>query len=261
MTPRERLQNGFYNEWLNWFSGDFKERMTQLLNRNQGKGRDVELAEAGRDFAIRLDFFAQVPAVRKSWRALVQDRLESVKNIKVPGGKEEVEKQLLGPVSVLTVRDMLIKAAEDEMPDIREKLSLSEIMPKGQMDALDKVDLDLRFGEKDGAGKEIVRYVQLKTNTYPRAEVANADDPVRVLDVEKKDIEKMLSKARQFEREEALEGRRVSVKCFVVRVPACDTEIVDDVFGIINDSSEGRTLVDEFRRDAESTGLLPRLKK
>ncbi|OGM57388.1 hypothetical protein A2955_02900 [Candidatus Woesebacteria bacterium RIFCSPLOWO2_01_FULL_37_19] len=260
MSLRDRLKEGVFDSLYGRIGGGFRYKLGELLSQKQTEERDIALANLQKYLATTLYYFGEDLQIAKEWdkrldEILLGENKRSVVNVLGENKRALVEAHLLGPISALTLID-LIKRSD---PSLKSGLRPSEIFVGGKRDVYDKVDLVFRFNTKTSDGKPVVRLVQLKSIPEVDARVARIV-PGELKNnyfglVRKDEAEKLINYSKDPIYKDA------QVKAFVILVPAFDSSVVNNIYGIIRASTkEGRDLIDVFRTEAVEQGFLPRLK-
>jgi hypothetical protein len=180
----------------------------------------------------------------------------------------EAESVIIGAINVLTFIQTIKQARSGFGADLRPELVVAD----PETDAIDKVDLILRFGDINTyfEDREIVRLIQLKTlKSSHESNVViqriNPDlkqlrDRYDVGTVKKEDVAAMLKKANTMMRLSDEEAEKeddprlmIDAQVFLVGVRGFGSRGVDNVFGVVRD----QRIIDNFREDARKTGLIP----
>lgn len=238
-----------------WIKGDFKDRFSKELNKSSSEKRAVNLATISADLAVALDFFV----ANEEWEwhdrladALVGENPKSVVNALGADRRVELYESIVGPISVLTARDLLVQAN----PALKKHLkSIKDVIATGDEDVKDKVDLIFKFGQTTHSGEDIVWLVQLKSHGYDDARIAEivpGDIKRDYLGASASDARKLIEKAKKMEEHEG-----VKVRCCALLVPTFDAKVTSNIFGIIQlGKPKAKEMIREFREDAERIGFL-----
>lgn len=275
LTPPDKT--GVFTALRNWIKKDFKDKLKKLIESNVATNpaarlkRDIDLSTLMNSHFLRvLNSFVAARDLEENistlneWNEVLKKDLfddhdpNSVVN-SVKGPRRQLAKdQFLGPISILTFVDLI----KGSVPNPEGKLSLSKIVISGKSDVENKIDLELRFGDRSEKG-EIVRLIQLKTSgrdefsiwggvseDFIPAEftIQHHGDP--------QDIYKMADYARKMEENSTTP---LDVRTFFVVLPGWDTNAIDNVFGIVTNQRFQR--IEAFKENAIKEGLLPKVIK
>ena len=261
MTPQERFREEVFERVDRWLKTGYRDKLrTQLHVSNRDEAWKMKMSGLGRDLALGLyifaldkDFMGGEEFLRwkdRIWSTLFDTMSpKSVINCLGENGQQSVKCQLLGPISVLTFRDLVRKTS----PGVGFKLS--EVVADPHIDVRSRVDLILSLGDRDVYGHEIVRLIQLKTNLKNLVCAESLEGEFGHGIRAEAGMESM-RRIRAFE--EDLVRRRqepISVRSFLVTVPEFESAHIRNPFGIIQ--SEKSELVGKFKSEAITTGLLP----
>ncbi len=264
---KERLSANFFTDVKNWIRKDFKSEFRDLISRTSSVDRNIGLANLGKNLSIVLQLCVRDQNLLVSGLEIgkrskeLEEILFGDSDISVIGKgnrREFAKANLIGPISVLTFLD-LISGSDTE---VMKGLKVSEIATEGVIDNTSKVDLILRFGDKNpyADNAEIVRLVQLKTSPdnkfIPKRVSSDSLTESSDSKVTQKDIEQMEILAQQMEGEARSGGKNIDVQIFTVTVPAYDARAIGNVFGIIS-TSDRTDRIGMFQRNAAREGLLP----
>lgn len=259
--PSERSK--YFDRMVRWIDGTAKARFKSLIVQDQTLERDKSLARIQKDLAVVLHLFRQgQDLASRSVLMELQKRSEQIKGIffgqknsyvDIRGIAEDAKAHLVGPISVLTFTDLMTTAD----PEVVERMNLSQVLADEDKDVLNKTDLILDFGDEGEYGK-IIRLVQLKSSTgnYIGVRQVNPQD-IREKDllqgVTVGNVEKMAELAKRIEGESE---EPVDVRLYLVTVPAYDSDVVNNMFGII--TGDRKNFIERFGRIARKEGLLPK---
>lgn len=261
MNPEDRF--GILGDVRRWVQTGFKVKFHSLLKQESSYPRDVELSRLQGVLARALYLFVEGRNFGKEkdrlevfdWSNKLYDDLFGGKDsvIDLKGKRETAKANLVGPISVLTLMD-LIRSAD---PQSSKKLRLSEVITEGDVDVTNKVDLILRFGDKSQYG-ELIRLVQLKSSRENYSSVTSIIPGERRREkipakVSIEDIEKMEQLAARVEKGASMP---VDVRMYVIEVPAFDALAVNNIFGLITDQRARR--IETFSERARKEGFLPK---
>lgn len=257
MPKEERLQSKSHDILLKWIGTDFKNGLISELHQKEGNRHPEKLASLQGSLAAVIDIFSQDFAGTGQGLAIesLLDKAlfstaekDSVVN-GLPNSKDVVRDHLYGAFSIVTFIDLARKAGV--------AIRALDIIAPATMDVKGKVDLILKFGERDQEGKEIVRVIQLKSHSSViNPEIFRADDPN--LDthgqVGPEHVRTLLATVRQTHwiMGEQDTGNAV-IRPFIVIVPGYASESVRNCYGRITNTNS----IDTFVYDAKAYGLLP----
>lgn len=269
LPPKDRT--GLYSVLRDWIKKDFRTELGKLVQSNvqtniqAHANRDIKLSRLmSGNFARVLNCFVEGQNLKDKgsarllaeWDATLKADLfnttdpKSVVNAAGKDKQQTIKEQFWGPISILTFLDLL----KTGTPGITDKLNLRQILVTGEADVFNKVDLELRFGDKSPRGK-VVRLIQLKTtgqNIFDISEVGEDFIP-RQFKGDPGDVKKMVRYGRKME---ADSKEPLDVRTFLITIPAWDSWAINNIFGIITDNRDER--IERFTENAQKSGLLPK---
>lgn len=269
LPPKDRT--GLYSVLRDWIKKDFRTELGKLVQSNvqtniqAHANRDIKLSRLmSGNFARVLNCFVEGQNLKDKgsarllaeWDATLKADLfnttdpKSVVNAAGKDKQQTIKEEFWGPISILTLLDLL----KTGTPGITDKLNLRQILVTGEADVFNKVDLELRFGDKSPRGK-VVRLIQLKTtgqNIFDISEVGEDFIP-RQFKGDPGDVKKMVRYGRKME---ADSKEPLDVRTFLITIPAWDSWAINNIFGIITDNRDER--IERFTENAQKSGLLPK---
>lgn len=263
ISKEARLQNQSHDILLRWIGGDFKSAFMEELGRTEHVNlRPRNLAELQGKLATVIDIFSQdfIGTDKEFAMASLLNKAlfsESDSGSLINNGlgvqKEVVRSHIIGAISIATFAYLARQSGVN--------INAMDIIAPSGIDVKGKVDLILKFGDKNSNGQEIVRVVQLKAiGGVSKTDIRRPEDvnnTVGALGIGSEDAKQLITTCRHREWILGSNGPRdAEIRPFIVVVPGYDSRVVHNSYGKITDSE----VISEFEYEAKAYGLLPESK-